>query len=708
MATHIFYIRSDYPTERDADLRAKYATPTDTYTVLRDKVEADNTNLIVNAQMYVGQECFPDPKIVWKIHRSFVAIPTSIIPESATIVSASLSVKALILATDKVFNVVIQQGSEGIHHQPPIAADYNRANISGDGGSVSSADAIYGEFLVIPLSEDGISWIDKGEGALTKLCLRSSDDIAGTAPTEVNEYIRFYSGNHYTTENKPILAIEIAITTPSVTTHAADYIISIGANLNGEITDAGHWYDSYGFEYKEGLEGEVISVVDGSSGYYTTKEFDKYVFPLSPSTLYYYRAWASNDAGKGYGDWVSFTTLNVIPVVTTQGASVPVAVPNPAYYEWATGNGTIVSVGNDTITERGFEIVVEFSGDLYDSIQHSIAGFEGTASWDWDAWAYVGTLTKTETEDNGFGDYFDVGAYDMELGSFPSTFSDMLFAGETYKYRAFITNNEDTYYGDYVNFTIDTWTPEDGDDSVNDDLSDGDPCVPIIPIDITEDELPEFWWEPEEPIWDIPELPELPELPPWYLPDLPEWEWPDYPVPSFVGDFYYRKPYTKKDLDYLRKKCIIYNKNSVEFALVLRHNMNVLREFFNMMTDYMSKDEFNDFTDLIPPQRLKELSLDPLEPTDFRDMINGFIRNTVDNNMAVNRNFNLIQDGLSDYETGSDDAHFRNIVSNMKQLEQDNPDVERMKRLIDNLNYEVAMNFNNIMHNLSVVRARLL
>ena len=58
MATHIFYIRSDYPTERDADLRAKYATPTDTYTVLRDKVEADNTNLIVNAQMYVGQECF--------------------------------------------------------------------------------------------------------------------------------------------------------------------------------------------------------------------------------------------------------------------------------------------------------------------------------------------------------------------------------------------------------------------------------------------------------------------------------------------------------------------------------------------------------------------------------------------------------------------------------------------------------------------------
>jgi len=28
-----------------------------------------------------------------------------------------------------------------------------------------------------------------------------------------------------------------------------------------------------------------------------------------------------------------------------------------------------------------------------------------------------------------------------------------------------------------------------------------------------------------------------------------------------------------------------------------------------MMTDYMGKEEFNDFTDLIPPQNLKELYL---------------------------------------------------------------------------------------------------
>jgi len=173
---------------------------------------------------------------------------------------------------------------------------------------------------------------------------------------------------------------------------------------------------------------------------------------------------------------------------------------------------------------------------LYDSIQHSIAGFEGTASWDNTAWAYVGTLTKTETEDIGFGGYFEAGAYDMELGSFPSTFSDMLFAGETYTYRAFATNDIGTGYGDYVEFTMDIWTPEDGDDSVNDDISDGDPCVPIIPIEPELPELPPFEWEEE------PEIP----YPPWDW-DIPPYEIPDYPPMSFVGDFYYRKPYTKKE-----------------------------------------------------------------------------------------------------------------------------------------------------------------
>ena len=68
----------------------------------------------------------------------------------------------------------------------------------------------------------------------------------------------------------------------------------------------------------------------------------------------------------------------------------------------------------------------------------------------------------------------------------------------------------------------------------------------------------------------------------------------------------------------------------------------------------------------------------------------------------------MIQEGLKDYETGSDDAYFRDIYSAMTTVTEDNPDVDTLKRVIDNLNQETASNFNNIMHNLEILRARLL
>ena len=408
--------------------------------------------------------------------------------------------------------------------------------------------------------------------------------------------------------------------------------------------------------------------------------------------------------------------FQVEAIVTTEATS-------QMAYQCGIGNGTITSGTN--ATERGFEIVVNFSGTLADYFNHLTAGFVGDCSWDI-VLKWNGTMVKIEHEHGNFAE----GAYELVLG-YPSasydvwgtpdySFDDKLFKCESYTYGAYAVIDGVTYFGEYVAFS--TLCDSGGDQQPTDDISEGDPTVPIIPYppwdwDYPPDipyppwdwDYPPWDWDyPDIPPWVDPDFPDLPPLPPWILPDLPEVEIPDYPPQSFVGEFYYHKPYTKKDLNELRAKCIIYNKNSVEFALVLRHNMNVLREFFNMMTDYVGKEEFNDFTDIIPPQRLKELYLDPLEVNDFKDMINGFIRNTVDNNIAVNRNFNLIQEGLSDYETGSDDAYFTEINSAMKTVTEDNPDVDTLKRYIDNLNQETSSNYSTIMHNLEILRAKLL
>ena len=517
----------------------------------------------------IGQYYFSPGVGDYSIQRATLYYDTSIIPNNATILSASLTFERDGNYSDTDFDMVIQN----MDGAPDDLTRYNKNNFSGNGGQLSTSGL--GSTFYIVLDETGLSWINK-EG-ITKLGVRSSRDITGITPSGL-EYITFKSG---------------------------DYL---------RVT------------------------------------------------------------------W----EVSAEPVVTTQAAT-------EIGYQAAMGNGTIVSSTN--ATERGFEVKLSFSSTLNDYIQHRIAGFLGDVTFS-SATNWSGTLTKTETDTGDFaeGAYELVLGYPSVLGNPSSVFSDKLFKCESYTYRAYAIISDVTYYGDYVAFD----TLCDDGNNPGDDISEGDPTVPIIPIE-PEPEIPPFEWEPEE---DEP-------YPPWdWTP--PEWNQPDYPGLDWTIDFYYRKPYTKKDLDELRKKCIIYNKNSIEFALVLRHNMNVLKEFFNMMTDYMSAEEYNDFTDLIPPQRLKELYLDPLNPVDFRDMINGFIRNTVDNNIAVNRNFKLIQDGLSDYETETDDAYFREITTSIKPLQQDNPDVERMKGLINNLNYEVASNFNEIMRNLEILRAKLL
>ena len=476
--------------------------------------------------------------------------------------------------------------------------------------------------------------------------------------------------------------VEVTVYIPEVTTdEATDIVVGDTTSfiMHGTITDTGNYASPKGFEYKKEEEGEITSVVSSSTD---ATNIIKALSGLENGT-YYYRAWAENEAGKGYGEWVEIPREEI--TITTNAAT-------EIGYDCAMGNGEITSGTN--ATERGFEIVLSFSGTLYDSIDHSIAGFEGDVNYSLDSDSWVGTLTKTETETGSFaeGEYSLVLGWETVLGNPGAVFSDKLFKCESYTYRAYAVIDGETYYGEYVAFS--TLCDSGGEQQPSDDISDGDPTQPIIPEE--EEPLPPY--EPEEP----EEIP----YPPWEW-DLPEWDIPDYPPPTFVGDFYYKKPYTKKDIDELRQKCIIYNKNSIEFALVLRHNINVLREFLNMMTDYLGTDEFNDFTDLVPPQNLKELYLDPIEPEGFRTIINGFINNTVNNNMAVNRNFKLIADGLSDYET-SEDASFRDITSAIKRIDEDNPDVHRMKQIIDDLNYEVASNFGNVMYNLEVVRARLL
>ncbi len=66
---------------------------------------------------------------------------------------------------------------------------------------------------------------------------------------------------------------------------------------------------------------------------------------LQPNTTYYVRAYATNSAGTGYGNAVSFTTKK-LPVLTTTAATN--ITPNSA-----SSGGEVTDDGGQTITERG-------------------------------------------------------------------------------------------------------------------------------------------------------------------------------------------------------------------------------------------------------------------------------------------------------------------------------------------------------------------
>lgn len=569
-------------------------------------------------------------KLTFRVGRSYFWFDTSSLASDLVIVAAKLHIynRNAVSNYNSNFYIKVQRGIEldandipVVHHTPITYGDYDKSLVGGDGGEIlaSTIPEVEGYFS-IDLDEDGISWINKGAGAISKFCLRTDKDIDGVAPTEdINKYLEIRG--------------------------------AFGA-------------DESQYPYLEIFTAEV----------------------------------------------------------TTQEAS-------SVGIDHAKGNG--IAVG-DNITERGFGVRLAFSGSLGKAINYSIAGFEGDVSYNISAGRWEGTLVKTITETGSFS----AGAFVGDLGRFPiAVASDKLFAAETYDYKAYAIIDGETYYGDYVEFTTNSYPagqyPDDQVPIVDMIPIEPPTALPVSaevyqpPINAIEDfgfpsfVYPDFMY-PDfmYPDWKFPEF-EFPDFKfPYYsLPDfvLPDPAWPEFNYPDFesslegswLGRFYYRKAYTKKDLDGLRKKCRIFQDNSVEYALIINHNARVLQRFLNDMTVYAGADEYNTFRPIIPPQHLNALARKRLSMNDFKAIINNFINNSVDNANNVNNNFQLIRDGLGDY-VYTEDESFVDISIRTKVVTDNKPNIEGLTEVIGELNKEMTDNYLVINHNSHVLKSILI
>ena len=218
-----------------------------------------------------------------------------------------------------------------------------------------------------------------------------------------------YSGGAWTDWSKDFGFVaygSVSVVLPTVSTTAAASITATGATLAGNVSSAGGGtVSSRGYVISDTDttpdKNEERTIVDGSG----TGAFGEAIGGLSPNRLYYYRSFATNEAGTAYGAVQTFTTPSTTPTVASGSVS---SISSTS----ASCSGTVSSDGGSTVTTRGICYNTTGTPTTADSI---VASGSGT-------------------------------------GSFTSNLSG-LTEDTTYYWRAYATNGEGTSYGTQYSFS---------------------------------------------------------------------------------------------------------------------------------------------------------------------------------------------------------------------------------------------------------------
>ena len=273
-------------------------------------------------------------------------------------------------------------------------------NVTSDGGATVTARGVCWSTSQNPTISDSHTTDASGTGSYVS-------NLSNLTPN-TKYYVRAYATNSAGTG----YGNEVSFTTlenvelPTLTTTNVTSITETTATCGGNVTsDGGATVTARGVCWST-LHNPTINnnhTTDGTgSGSYTSN-----LSNLTPNTTYYVRAYATNSAGTGYGNEVSFTTLeNVeLPTVTTTNVTNITETT-------ATCGGNVTSDGGATVTARGV------------------------------CWS---TLHNPTISDSHTTDASGTGSYNSNLSN--------LTPNTIYYVRAYATNSAGTGYGEERSFT---------------------------------------------------------------------------------------------------------------------------------------------------------------------------------------------------------------------------------------------------------------
>lgn len=276
-------------------------------------------------------------------------------------------------------------------------------NVTDDGGSTVTARGVCWSLSQNPTVSGSHTTDGSGTGSFTS-------QMTGLTQGKTY-YVRAYATNSAGTsygEEKPFTTTSVNL--PTVTTNNVTNITQTTATCGGNVTNAGGGTVTARGVCWSTSQNPTINNSHTNNGT-GTGSFTSSITGLSPNTVYYVRAYATNSAGTAYGNQRSFTTLSqvYVPTVTTN------QVTNIQQTS-ATCGGNVVDACGAAVTARGVC---------------------------WSNTTTLPTINNSHTN-NGSG-----------TGSFTSYITG-LSPGITYYVRAYATNSAGTGYGDTRTFTTTT------------------------------------------------------------------------------------------------------------------------------------------------------------------------------------------------------------------------------------------------------------
>jgi len=218
----------------------------------------------------------------------------------------------------------------------------------------ASLDASGGEFVVskgfcldtlpVPTVDKGIAVAGGGLGSFEM----------GLSGLEAGRlyYVRAYATTAAGTAYGQVLSFQTrALAVPAPTTESASGVGAFGAQLRGSMADTasgGMALTARGFRWSSTAGFASASGQDLPAQATAGQDFSAQLQGLTASTTYYFRAYASNALGTGYGAEVSVTT-GTQPLATVQ-TQVPLGVSQTQ----ALVEGIVTDDAGASVTARGF------------------------------------------------------------------------------------------------------------------------------------------------------------------------------------------------------------------------------------------------------------------------------------------------------------------------------------------------------------------